>query len=263
MQVIDQEKLEKYYKKMFVMHRMPRQQEQDQFDQCRVDDLQVGDKNVAMYMFGHGQPVLLVHGVMGRATQLKALSDCIVSKGYSVVTFDLPAHGESTGDTTNTREIMQLLGIVSRKYGPFKSVVAHSFGCIAACCAIEQSLVETSSFVAIASPSSQQRLMHKTFSLNKIDREYRQPLIEKHKDVLGENFLVELSPMSAIPKLQCRHLLVHGQQDPIISTEEFGELVERKTSLTDARQYESLNHWNLLSESQVISDIVSFFDSIN
>ena len=50
---------------------------------------------------GKGAKVLLLHGWSGRGTQLFAFADEFKKSNAEVVTFDMPAHGESLGKKTN------------------------------------------------------------------------------------------------------------------------------------------------------------------
>lgn len=87
-----------------------------------------------------GEPVLLVHGWQGRGAQLGALVQPLVSRGFRVVTFDAPAHGDSPGTTTNLVEFAEAIRCVAELCGPLRAVVAHSFGAAATTLALSSGL---------------------------------------------------------------------------------------------------------------------------
>lgn len=81
--------------------------------------------------------VLLVHGWTSEAAFMAALAEPIRRAGFSVVLFDLPAHGLSPGRRTNLVECAKATLMVAEYLGPMYAVVAHSIGGLAALLAAE------------------------------------------------------------------------------------------------------------------------------
>jgi pimeloyl-ACP methyl ester carboxylesterase len=75
-----------------------------------------------------GQTIILVHGWMSGARYMLAMVDPLVALGHQVVCFDLPAHGESEGKTTNLLACAQALVDVIDCAGGANRIIAHSFG---------------------------------------------------------------------------------------------------------------------------------------
>jgi pimeloyl-ACP methyl ester carboxylesterase len=105
------------------------------------------------YAWGAGPPVLLVHGWAGRATQLGSFIGPLVAAGYSVIAYDLPAHGRSNGERTHIIDFRNALIAIGKRHGAFAGVIAHSMGGAAVTMAIAEGL-ETERLVLISSPSS-------------------------------------------------------------------------------------------------------------
>lgn len=82
----------------------------------------------AGWSWGHGRPVLLVHGWEGRVTQLGRFIDPLVARGFRVIGFDAPAHGGQPGKTLNVLEYAQFLRMLAAECGPLRAVIAHSMG---------------------------------------------------------------------------------------------------------------------------------------
>jgi alpha-beta hydrolase superfamily lysophospholipase len=55
----------------------------------------------------------------------------LVKKGYEVIAFDAPAHGDSSGKTANAFQYRDAIKAVYEKFGPMHSFIAHSFGGLA------------------------------------------------------------------------------------------------------------------------------------
>jgi alpha-beta hydrolase superfamily lysophospholipase len=93
--------------------------------------------------------VLLVHGWEGTHVDLDAFAQRLLDRGLSVVTLDLPAHGESAGTQATIPDFADAIGSLAAISGPLAGVIAHSGGCPAAALAIERGLrVERAALVS-------------------------------------------------------------------------------------------------------------------
>jgi esterase/lipase len=90
-----------------------------------------GRYNVRAYHFANrcrAGTVILVHGWTSQASHMAGLVTPLIDQGFSVVCFDLPAHGESSGMTTNIVDCAKALQSVASLSSDIHGVVAHSFG---------------------------------------------------------------------------------------------------------------------------------------
>lgn len=87
---------------------------------------------LAAWSFGTGPTVLLVHGWNGRGGQLHAFIAPLMARGFRVVTFDAPGHGESPGQRSSMPDFADaldaMLVAVGSPFVPIQAVVAHSMG---------------------------------------------------------------------------------------------------------------------------------------
>ena len=101
---------------------------------------------LAVYRFGRGPLVLLVHGWNGRATQLGAFVPALVSAGFQVVAFDAPGHGASAGSRSSIVAFANAFDTVVDTVRPFcqpiHGIVTHSLGGSAVAFAIRRALAE-------------------------------------------------------------------------------------------------------------------------
>ena len=99
---------------------------------ARRGTLRIGSADVTTYRWGAGdRTVLLLHGWRGRASQFAPLVRELVSEGFHVVSFDAPAHGDSTGRRTDIRDWIEATEQLQRAHGRFSAIVGHSFGALA------------------------------------------------------------------------------------------------------------------------------------
>jgi pimeloyl-ACP methyl ester carboxylesterase len=81
---------------------------------------------------GDGPAVLVVHGWISYAGQLRAMIEGLRSHRLRVIAFDAPAHGRSDGRQADLPMFRDALAAVSNACGPLAAILAHSFGAIAA-----------------------------------------------------------------------------------------------------------------------------------
>jgi pimeloyl-ACP methyl ester carboxylesterase len=72
--------------------------------------------------------VLLAHGWSSRAARLTAFVEPLRRAGFSVVAFDAPAHGESSGVQLDMSSYVDALRTVIERAGPVHGIIGHSFG---------------------------------------------------------------------------------------------------------------------------------------
>ncbi|WGH76663.1 alpha/beta hydrolase [Tenacibaculum tangerinum] len=86
-------------------------------------------RDIKVLSYGYApKKVLWVHGWAGRSTQHYLIADKLLEKGYMVISFDGPAHGESSGKTTHLLEFLATIAELNKQFGPFEAAIGHSFG---------------------------------------------------------------------------------------------------------------------------------------
>jgi pimeloyl-ACP methyl ester carboxylesterase len=100
----------------------------------------LANKKINGFLWNHPQQkkALILHGFGSAAHHFHHLVQPLIDKGYEVLAFDAPAHGSSDGATTNVIEYATMIKEVIKLYGPIDSFIAHSFGGIAVCLALEE-----------------------------------------------------------------------------------------------------------------------------
>jgi pimeloyl-ACP methyl ester carboxylesterase len=73
---------------------------------------------LAAWSWGTGPRVLLVHGWGGHAGRLSRFVEPLVAAGFSVVAFDAPAHGASSGRRSSLPDFVDAILAVARERGP-------------------------------------------------------------------------------------------------------------------------------------------------
>ena len=113
----------------------PRKWESELSARAQSSSVVVGRRTIPVATWGQGATVLLVHSWGGRGTQMGRFVDPLVSAGFRVVSFDLPAHGEAGTGETDMVECAAAVAAVAHAESengyPVTAVIAHSFGVMA------------------------------------------------------------------------------------------------------------------------------------
>ena len=125
-----------------IKHKVPKRElEMDDNSFHKRILIPVINKEIVVYQYGKSdKKILLVHGWSGRGTQLVKFADAFVDKGYATISFDAPAHGKSSGNSTIMTEFIASILEIDNKFGPFEAAVGHSLGGMALLNAIKKGL---------------------------------------------------------------------------------------------------------------------------
>jgi len=103
-------------------------------------DLSLDGRPLAVWRWGRGPAILLVHGWGSRGSRLAPFIAPLTDAGLSVVTFDAPGHGASGGRLSSLPQFISAIQTVARALGGVEAVVAHSMGGAAAALAMGRGL---------------------------------------------------------------------------------------------------------------------------
>ena len=211
---------------------------------------------LAVYQWGEGPTVLLVHGWHGRGTQLGAFAAPLVAAGYRVVAFDAPAHGRTPGRSTNLPQISDALLKVAGAFPPLHGVIAHSFGAAVTLHAIIQGLAPQR-VVAVSAPSSIEFLME-SFAAG---LEIPGTVMAVHRRLLEQRFGADLwqrlSPTANASRLSIPALLIHDDEDHEVPIQE-GETLARAWPGAELVRTHGLGHRRILRDPEVVNRACAF-----
>ena len=80
----------------------------------------------------NGASVLLVHGWTAEASFMTAFAEHFRKRGFRIVLFDFPAHGQSLPERASLIDCAHAIRTVAEALGPIQFVLAHSLGGTAA-----------------------------------------------------------------------------------------------------------------------------------
>ena len=84
------------------------------------------------YRWNHNttKKLLIIHGFQSSIVNFEQYIQPLIGKGYEVLAFDAPGHGNSGGRMITAPLFAKMITIIDKMYGPVTSFMAHSFGCL-------------------------------------------------------------------------------------------------------------------------------------
>jgi pimeloyl-ACP methyl ester carboxylesterase len=140
-------------------------------ESARIFEVLYGKRILKAYEWGSGdRTILLVHGWESRGTAMRSFVPGLVARGYRVVAFDGPAHGNSEGKRTNLPHFAGAVKAMIKRLGDVHGIITHSFGGASTVYALSwmESDVRVEKLVMIAVPANMQRIFKTTVQTLKL-----------------------------------------------------------------------------------------------
>ncbi len=211
-------------------------------------------KQVQVYEWGEGKPVLMVHGWMGRATQFRKFVPDFNKAGFKVVAFDATGHGKSQGNISHLMEFAGIITLMGKRYGQFEMIVGHSLGGVAAMHAIIGG-VNTNKLVMISSPT----IGHEIVDVFKRKLNASNATVAYFNQYIVKKFGLPFEHYSAgynVAKLPNTQLfLVYDENDPEV-TLAHAQVLMNKYKSAELYQTKGLGHTRILKDAGVIAHVL-------
>lgn len=212
--------------------------------------------SIQVYQYGSGtKKALLCHGWSGRGTQLVTIANALLDEGYTVVSFDAPAHGKSTGKQTHMREFIDCILELNNTEGPFDICIGHSLGGMAILNAQSKG-IQTQKIVTIGSANIIENIIKefvKAISLKpKVATLLQKSLEKQFKETVHHYSSYIVAQDINIPVL-----VIHDEDDkdvPVRCGHEIRQNLKNGTLMITQK----LGHRKILGNPDVIEKIIAF-----
>jgi pimeloyl-ACP methyl ester carboxylesterase len=232
--------------------------EKHYLDKARGFDLILHNKLVKCWKWGEGPAILLAHGWNGRGVQLHPFIEPLIEKGYSVITYDAPGHGESQGKTSSYFEFTDTIRTLltqNNNYG-IQGIIAHSLGASATVNSIAKEGCPIQA-VLIAPALRLKEILHGFFDDVGIPEPIYQELIGEYENEFGYN-MHEDNPGNLLKQITSEILIVHDRDDrtiPYVDSEEISDRFQNINLYTTG----GLGHKRILTDAAVVDFITNYF----
>lgn len=219
---------------------------------------EISNKTIAGYTWGDSANyVLVMHGWAGRATQFRRFIKPLLKAGYSVVGFDGPAHGRSSGKQTTILEFEEAFKKIYELKGEPAAILAHSFGGGAILYAAMKGL-PVNRLINIASPTigdeiinTYLRAMNGSEGTKTFFKQYMLDVYKKPFDEFTATHFIKHLPNPI------ELLLVHDEDDREVTLNHALELIKIYPT-AQLLQTKGLGHTRILKDNAVIANCVTF-----
>ncbi|HXX85837.1 MAG TPA: alpha/beta fold hydrolase [Casimicrobiaceae bacterium] len=199
--------------------------------------------------------VLLVHGWGGRGVQMGSFVAPLLAKGFRVVWFDHPGHGESGRAAVALPDFVRALEAIALTHGPFAAAIGHSLGAAAIGVALRRGVrLGRVAFVsAPASITEHTRNFARWLGITPTIREALRSRLERR---YGLRF-AEIDRIADLEQLRLPALFVHDASDTEVP---FEHAIRLSGHLPGARLVKTygLGHNRILRDRAVVEVIVDF-----
>jgi pimeloyl-ACP methyl ester carboxylesterase len=225
--------------------------------------LLVHGRPVAVWRWGSGAPVILMHGWGGYGGQMQPFVEPLVHAGYEAIIFDAPAHGESGASQLGARrttlfDFAHVIDALAMDAGgEVAGLIAHSGGSTAAAWALLSAKWRARSMVFIApmaSPTAYKKMFHEALGLD-------ERVLRRFTEITSRRFGFQWEDLE-VPGMAARTttpplLVVHDREDVETSWEEGAAIAEAwPRSLLHTTT--GLGHRRVLRDPAVVEAVTAF-----
>lgn len=221
----------------------------------RAGRVETNGGRIATWTWGAGPAVLLAHGWGSRGARLRSFVEPLVASGRSVVAFDAPGHGDSSGRTSSLPQFALAIRAVAEAAGGIEAAVAHSLGCPSVAFAMTRGLSLTRAvFLAPAAhPGAYTEKFARTLAIPA-------PVLERMKRRFEEKYglrWAELDLPRAARSFRAELLVIHDRGDAEVSFEN-GEAIAAAWPGATLVPTEGLGHTRVVHDPAVVARAVAF-----
>ena len=211
-------------------------------------------EDIAVYRWANGERrILLVHGWAGKAAQFFALIAMLRDHGFTVIAFDAPAHGGSSGVFASGPAFARAARMVEQQHGPFYGVVAHCLGAAGTAIALAQGL-KVQRAVLLAPAAYIEPLLETFIKL----RQLAEPLAAELRARFAARYPTGIISIPLLAKaFQIPALIFHDPDDGEMPFWH-GEAIAQAWPGATLVPASGAGHWRILRDQTVIDGTVRF-----
>ena len=213
--------------------------------------IDIHGKTVQGWKWGEGPGVLFVHGWNGRGIQFHRFFAPLIEAGFTAITFDAPAHGESSGKTSSYFEWTDTVRAIlnSQNELNISAIIGHSLGGSAVINALYKEKISVPT-VLIAPVFKLKEILFNTFNLYGIPEYVYRKAIEEYEHRFGYT-LKNANPCNLLPAVNTDLLVIHDRQDPAIPFQDSEKMAEAWPHVI-LHETRGMGHRRILSDRKIV-----------
>ena len=224
---------------------------------ARRDTVVAGGRSLAVWRAGPAAApaVLLVHGWGGRALQMGGFVAPQLERGFRVVWFDQPGHGESAPGAVALPDMVRAVEALATTHGPFTAAIGHSLGAAALGLALRGGLA-LGRVVFVSPPASMHEHARNFARLLGFTPRVREAMRRRFERRYGVRF-ADIDHSEELEQLRLPALFVHDRDDREVPFEHTLRLSARIPAARLLRTW-GLGHRRILRDRDIVRAAVDF-----
>jgi pimeloyl-ACP methyl ester carboxylesterase len=207
---------------------------------------------------GGEKRLLILHGFESNCKNFDHYIASFIKKGYEVLAFDAPAHGESSGKRIVLPLYIATIEAIHTLYGPINRFMAHSFGGLALAHFLESiPHNDTTRAVLIAPATETTTAINNMFSLLQLNGDIRKEfdqLIYAKAGVPPSHYSIP----RALAKIKASVLWVHDEEDDVTPLKDVQPVMKKKWPQVHFLITRGLGHRKIYRDNKVMKAIIDF-----
>lgn len=240
--------------------RKPRKKKPPVFDRGEKLHFKLDGTDIRGHRWNHPQDrkVLIVHGFESTSYNFDRYVTPLMKKGYEVLAFDAPAHGQSGGKRITLPQYVSVLKKIYELYGPIQSYMAHSFGGLVLAHFLESYTHDEQTRVALLAPATETVTAIDSFfnflHLNNDIRPAFDELIFKKGNVRAEDYSIK----RAVRQINATILWFHDEDDEMTPLKDALKVKEDNHAHIEFVITKGFGHRRIYRENKVVKRVVEF-----
>jgi len=223
-------------------------------------ELVVDKKPFKCWRWGEGPFIVFSHGWNGHGSQFIFFIEHIIKQGYSVITFDGPAHGQSAGHTSSYFQMTDAVRSIINYFGQtnIAGLIGHSFGASAIVNAVYNEKID-SKLVLLAPALDLKNILENTFTYYGVPIKIFRDIILKYEQKYNYSLHYH-NPVNILKRLDQKLLIIHDENDAITPHSE-SKIAAEESDNIKLFSTKGLGHKKILIDPQVIEKTTVYFNN--
>lgn len=222
--------------------------------------IKVNDYMVYGYRWNHpsAQKLLIAHGFESSAQNFEGFVTPLINKGYEIIAFDAPAHGDSEGKQIVLPLYIDMLRAVSNTFGPFQAYIAHSFGGLALMHVLESMPQNENVKAVLIAPATEiTSVIDRFFRLIQLNIKVRTVFDELSAKVTGMTFQ-QASGGSIIKNIKANILWFHDTEDDVTPFKDAEKIKNMHLPNIEFVVSKGLGHRRIYRDQHTVNKVLHF-----
>lgn len=202
--------------------------------------------------------VLVVHGFESSSRNFDRYISSLITKGFEVMAFDAPAHGNSTGRQINLPMYLATVKKIYETYGPIDNYVTHSYGGLVVSHFLETIAHDNNTKAVLIAPATETVSTIDSFFeflrlRDKVRKEFDKLIYDK-----SGHWPVHFSIRRAMNNIRAQVLWFHDRDDNLTPVRDALKVEADKHPNVRFRITEGLGHRKIYRDSNVLREVLEF-----